>query len=264
MKQLVTIEYSGQRVLTTAQLAEAFGTAVQIITNNFNRNRARYTEGKHYYGLTGEQKHEFLNQNQIDLGSKKATVIYLWTEKGAWLHAKSLNTDQAWEAYEMLVDDYYHVKQVSLPPMSPAEILAGVAKQLVEQERRLSDHEARIVSVDKDIKSIRDVVALNITNWRNDTADLIKRTAQAMGGYEHIKHLREESYRLLDERLGVSLGTRLTNKRRRMADEGVCKSKRDKLNYLDVIAEDKKLIEGYVAIVKDIAIKHGAKLGDIA
>lgn len=42
-----------------------------------------------------------------------------------------------------------------------------------------------------------------------------------------------------------------------MADEGVCKSKRDKLNNLDVIADDKKLIEGYVAIVKELAIKYG-------
>ncbi len=49
----------------------------------------------------------------------------------------------------------------------------------------------------------------------------------------------------------------LQAKRRRMADEGVCKSKRDKLNYLDVIADDKKLIEGYTAIVKELAIKYG-------
>ena len=42
-----------------------------------------------------------------------------------------------------------------------------------------------------------------------------------------------------------------------MADEGVCKSKRDKLNYLDVIARDSRLIEGYVAIVKELAIKYG-------
>ncbi|WP_218641294.1 MULTISPECIES: hypothetical protein [Paenibacillus] len=54
----------------------------------------------------------------------------------------------------------------------------------------------------------------------------------------------------------MKLSTRLTNKRRRMADEGVCKSKRDKLNYLDVIADDKKFIEGYVAIVKDLAVKY--------
>ena len=42
-----------------------------------------------------------------------------------------------------------------------------------------------------------------------------------------------------------------------MADEGVCKSKLNALNHLDVIAEDKKLVEGYVAIIKDMAIRYG-------
>ena len=42
-----------------------------------------------------------------------------------------------------------------------------------------------------------------------------------------------------------------------MALEGVGKSKINALNHLDVIAEDKKLVEGYVAIVKDMAIKYG-------
>ncbi|WP_406543212.1 hypothetical protein [Clostridium ljungdahlii] len=57
--------------------------------------------------------------------------------------------------------------------------------------------------------------------------------------------------------MGVDVKTRLTNKRRRMADEGICKSKRDKLTILDVIQDDKKLIEGYVAIIKEMAIKSG-------
>ncbi len=107
------------------------------------------------------------------------------------------------------------------------------------------------------LKYMREVISLDTTSWRKDTASLINKMAMTLGGNENIKTLREESYKLLDSRMGVSLSTRLTNKRRRMADEGVCKSSRDKLNNLDVIAEDKKLIEGYVAIVKEMAIKYG-------
>ena len=70
-------------------------------------------------------------------------------------------------------------------------------------------------------------------------------------------NVRNECYELLQKRMGVSLHTRLTNKRRRMADEGASKSARDKLTYVDVIADDKKLIEGFVAIVKALAIKYG-------
>ena len=45
-----------------------------------------------------------------------------------------------------------------------------------------------------------------------------------------------------------------------MADEGVCKSRRDKLNYINVIEDDKKLIEGYIAIVKELSIKYGVDM----
>lgn len=72
-----------------------------------------------------------------------------------------------------------------------------------------------------------------------------------------MKDIYNEIYRLVEERAGVSLSTRLTNKRRRMADEGICKSKRDKLTKIDIIADDKKLIEIYIAIVKEKAVKAG-------
>lgn len=41
----------------------------------------------------------FCNRLEIHDGSK-ATVFYLWTEKGALLHAKSLNTDKALKIIE--------------------------------------------------------------------------------------------------------------------------------------------------------------------
>ncbi|MED4399818.1 ORF6N domain-containing protein [Metabacillus fastidiosus] len=106
MSQLQIIERNGRRVLLTNQLAEAYGTEIQIIVNNFNRNKERYLEGKHFILLTGDALKEFKAKNQIDL-SPNINRLYLWTEKGAWFHAKSLNTDSAWEAYEKLVDDYY-------------------------------------------------------------------------------------------------------------------------------------------------------------
>ncbi|WP_327198011.1 ORF6N domain-containing protein [Paenibacillus larvae] len=111
MNQLQVIIHNNQRVLTTAQLAESFGTETKIISKNFERNEERYTEGKHFYILQGQELKDFKATRQIDDNLKFAPILYLWTEKGAWMHAKSLNTDRAWEAYEMLVDEYYRVKE---------------------------------------------------------------------------------------------------------------------------------------------------------
>ncbi|WP_211746393.1 ORF6N domain-containing protein [Paenibacillus sp. Marseille-Q4541] len=107
MYQLQVIEHNGQRVLTTAQLAESYGTDTKTISKNFERNESRYTEGKHFYMLKGMDLKEFKASRQNDDTLKFTSILYLWTEKGAWLTAKSLNTDKAWGAYEMLVDDYY-------------------------------------------------------------------------------------------------------------------------------------------------------------
>ncbi|WP_407944826.1 ORF6N domain-containing protein [Paenibacillus albiflavus] len=56
----------------------------------------KYVEaGKHYFKLEGESERDFINHHEFHDGYKNTSVLYLWTEKGAWMHAKSLNTDQA-------------------------------------------------------------------------------------------------------------------------------------------------------------------------
>ena len=45
---LQVVETNNQRVLTTAQIAERYETGTDLIQRNFNRNKERYTEGKHY------------------------------------------------------------------------------------------------------------------------------------------------------------------------------------------------------------------------
>ena len=49
MNELKIVEHQNQRVLLTSQLAESYGTNNKVITYNFNNNKERYEEGKHYY-----------------------------------------------------------------------------------------------------------------------------------------------------------------------------------------------------------------------
>ena len=112
MPELVPIEQEGQRVLSTSQLAEAYETTEQVITNNFNRNKERYAMGKHYFLLEGDALKDFkATTNQIELSSIRINKLYLWTERGALLHAKSLNTDKAWKVYDYLVETYFRMQE---------------------------------------------------------------------------------------------------------------------------------------------------------
>jgi len=99
------IELNGQRLLTSAQLAEIYGTSTDNIKQNFKRNKSHYKEGKHFILLKGEELRR-LKEN-CHLVGRNANKLYLWTERGAILHAKSLNTDEAWEAYDKLIEFYF-------------------------------------------------------------------------------------------------------------------------------------------------------------
>ena len=113
------VELKGIRVLTSKQLAEEYGTTTDRIKQNFGENREYFIDGKHYISLTGDELKAFKNQvrkenNQVGknaLVANRTAHLYLWTEKGALLHAKSLNTDKAWQVYDYLVDFYFRAKE---------------------------------------------------------------------------------------------------------------------------------------------------------
>lgn len=260
-KQIVAVEWNGERVVTTAQLADIYETDIDNVKKNFQRNVDKFTEGEHFYLLTGEELRAFKNRaTDCPLVGKNANQLYLWTRRGASRHCKMLGTDRAWEQFDALEENYYNpkVRQVDTSELSPElqmfqKIFNSVAEQQLEQKRQAE----KVEQLDKKVDSIKDVIALNPNSWRTDSAKIVNKIALQMGGYEHIKAIREESYKLLEERMGVALSIRLSNKKKTQALNGVSKSKIDKLNQLDVIADDKKLIQGYVSVIKDMAIRYG-------
>lgn len=149
MTDLMVIERQGLRVLTTAQLAECYGTNRKVISYNFNNNKSRYEEGKHYICISGEEKRDFCNRLEIHDGSEKAANLYLWTERGALLHAKSLNTDKAWEVYGELVETYFRAKtaQTALQNLSPQlQAMINLEVRQNNLESRMNDLERRITT----------------------------------------------------------------------------------------------------------------------
>lgn len=114
MDNLQIVEYEGVRVVTTKQIAEMYGTDSKVVSKNFNRNKDRYTEGKHYFLLQGQELKSFRQNDELP---KNLNRLYLWTERGALLLAKSINTDVAWDAYERLVDFYFDVRTKFNPPV---------------------------------------------------------------------------------------------------------------------------------------------------
>lgn len=144
--------------------------------------------------------------------------------------------------------------------MANTELEIKKVKAVAEEtNEKLEETKEELEEAKEEIKGIREAVTLEPNQWRKDTATLINKIANKLGGFEHIKPIRDEAYSLLNNTYGVDINRRLLNKRKNMALEGCSKSKINKVNYLDVIAEDKKLINGYINIVGRLAVKYGIK-----
>lgn len=150
MRNLEMVEAKGTRVLTSKQIAAMYETTEDRIRQNYHANRKKYVEGKHYILLTGNELKAFKNQVGIsDLVDKRASHLTLWTEKGALLHAKSLNTDKAWEAYEWLMDFYFRAKEViaqksAEPKKTTSKKLLNEALLDIPNNKEIQDKAKRI------------------------------------------------------------------------------------------------------------------------
>lgn len=179
--KLSIIEHQNQRVLTTNQLADSYGTDNRRISENFNANKKRYKEGKHYILLEGEDLKRFGDQYGNYVSVSRVSRLYLWTEKGAWLHAKSLNTDRAWDAYEMLVDDYYDKKsQLDVSQLSPElQIMNNMLKSLAKQELANKEMNRKIETVTHRLDNIDSLDTVGDLQQRLNA--MVRRYAQENG-----------------------------------------------------------------------------------
>ena len=109
-ESLPTIVYSGVKVITTELLAQAYGSEPKRITNNYQRNKSRFIEGRHFHRVSGRELSDLRTSLRGVQISSKTRTLSLWTERGAARHAKMLETNQAWDVFEQLEDSYFSAK----------------------------------------------------------------------------------------------------------------------------------------------------------
>lgn len=147
MNELQITELNGQRVLTTQQIADGYGAKTRTIVDNFNNNRNRFEEGKHFILLEGEYLRVFKRENENFGFAQNINKLYLWTEKGALLHAKSLGTDEAWDMYDILVDTYFKVQEEKQFPQTPEQQIALLAQGNVNLNKKVEQIENSVLDL---------------------------------------------------------------------------------------------------------------------
>lgn len=246
-------EYSGKRVVTFKDIDTVHHRPEGTARKRFNDNKKHFVEGEDYFKI---QPSEI---RTVGIASPNGGIVV--TESGYYMLVKSFTDELSWDVQRQLVNGYFRANQMQsvLADLSPQlQVLISMETRQKQLEAKQAQQDTAIADLGQRLTNTCEVIALDKNAWRKDTQHLIAKIATATGdGCGNIRQVYEEIYKAVESRAGVALNIRLTNKRNRMAGEGVCRSKIDKLNKVDIIAEDKKLIEIYVAIVKELAVRYG-------
>jgi len=140
-------------------------------------------------------------------------------------------------------------------PKTPLEVLQGTINQLVEQDKRMNQLEGQV-------NNISNIVSMNNVGWREKVNVILKRIAKNWTGVEPYRSVMNLSYERLEQRAGCKLDIRLNNRKERALSQGMSKTYVKKINKLDVIAEEKRLVEIYIQIVKEMAIQFKVNIND--
>lgn len=237
-----------QAVTTSLQVAESF--------EKRHDNVLREIEGL----LKIEEAQKYFQEGTYEHPQNKQQYrMYYMNRDGFTLLAMGFTGQKAMQFKLAYIQAFNEMERQITQPTT-AELIAMMAQQGVEQERRLNAMEEKQLQLETKQDNIAEIVALTPTEWRKKTTTLLNKIALARGGFEEYRKVRNESYQVLDERARCKLDIRLTNRKKEMALNGATKAKIDKVSKLDVIADDARLTEIYLAIVKEMAIKHQIKV----
>lgn len=223
-RDLQVIEYRGQRVVTTEQMAAGYGATEKMLANNFSRNETRFVEGKHFFKVEGAELQELKRLPSLrGLVSKYTSQLIFWTERGAANHAKMLETDQAWGYHEDLVDFYFTQRDAISAPVTQAAISRKeLALMVIEAEElaeaaalenktlsvtveNLEKHFTKGMTMPAFGKALNGVNTSKITWWAyqrgwiyNEQSDPEKEPRWRVKSYARDKYLTEQDVQIKD------------------------------------------------------------------
>lgn len=248
-KEIEVKGLDGQRVVTFKDIDTVHERPEGTAKRNFNSNKKHFVEKVDYFFV----KPKDVEKYEIRTSEINNAGTYLITESGYLMLAKSLTDDLAWKVQRELVNTYFRVKENK--PTCIEDVLIQSLQEMKDVKQQLNQVNNKMLETKEELKTVREVIEIRPSNsWRGETNRLMTKICFKLKDYKKPK---EEAYKALEERAGCDLKIRLKNMKARQALQGVSKSKIDELNYLDVIAQDKKLIEIYTTIVGQMAIRNG-------
>lgn len=203
-----------------------------VLTNGGNQNKKFINESGLYSLIIGAAKQG--NNKEIKENAKKFK---------RWVTSEVLPSIRKTGSYQIA------------QPQTHLEVLQGAINQMVEQDKRMNQLEGQV-------NNISNIVSMSNVGWREKVKVILRKIAKNWTGVEPYRSVINLSYERLEERAGCKLDIRLNNRKERAIAQGMNKTYVSKINKLDVISEEKRLVEIYIQVIKEMAIQFRVNIND--
>lgn len=208
-----------------------------------------------HLGKLKVQPSSYFTESTYINSQNKTMPCFLLTKQGCELYGNRMTGIEG-TAFSVKYIERFNEMEQQQKPKSQLEIMQMQIEQMIKQERELQELKEKTAVLEEKQDNIFSILSLNNDDWRNKVNQIINAIAMKLGGMQYYKDIRKESYQLLEQRAGCLLDRRLENRQSKMALRGQSKTTISKINKLDVIAEDKKLISVYITVIKEMAVKY--------
>lgn len=106
MVKLKNIFFWNNKVLTTKQIAKIYKVKISDVLSVLE-DKENVREKIHYFYLKKDEWAWYVESNGLKESTKQRKMFYLWTNRGALLIARKINTEDAWNGYDELISEYF-------------------------------------------------------------------------------------------------------------------------------------------------------------
>lgn len=201
-------------------------------------------------------------ESEYEDSQRRKQLCFNLTKKGCELYGTRMTGEKGTQFAVQYIERFNKMEnrikqnEIDTTQFSPElRALIGIEKRQLEEVQRV-DH------LEGQVNNISNIVSITNVDWRKKVDVIIKKIARKWTGVEPYRSVRNYSYERLEERAGCNLNIRLNNRKERANSQGMTKTFVKNINKLDIIAEEKRLVEIYLQVVKEMAIQFRINVND--
>lgn len=250
-----------ERTLTSLEVAEMVGRRHDQVMRDIENVISHLGDHK--------SVESYFIPSNYENSQRKTFPCYKLTKKGCELYSTRMTGEKGTQFAVAYIERFNemedHIKQqeIDTTQLSPElQMMNQMFQAVAKNEMELKETKQLAQDTQKSVDNISNIVTITNIDWRKKVDVVIKKIAQKWTGLEPYRSVRSLSYDRLEERAGCNLELRLNNRKERALSQGMTKSFINNINKLDVIAEEKRLVEIYIQIVKEMAIQFKININD--